>query len=125
MKRFLANLAGSALAITLSAFIALFAFGYILGTYTPYCLWSHKLSDTAACVILDHDGRRILIQHADLDTNQYFLEILEGRRSTTFKMPDSITQLAPQGYSAELILGDESAIFLNGERYILEPLVVD
>jgi hypothetical protein len=122
MRWFLWNLLGGALIVTISTFIALLACGYITGTHTPYCPWRHKLSDTASCVVLDRKGARILIQHADLDTNEYYLEILNDQQSRTFKMPDFITQLAPQGYSAELIVGDDQVILINGTRYLLEPL---
>ena len=104
------------------AFLTFLASGYLLGMHTPYCPWSHKLSDTSACMILDREGTRILIQHADLDSNEYYLEILENQRSKTFKLPGSVTQLAPQGYLAELIVGEEDIILLNGERQVLEPL---
>ena len=73
-------------------------------------------------MVLDQEGKRVLVQHADLDTNEYYLEIRDGQLSKTFHLPPSISQLAPQGYSAKFIVGETEAIMLNGERQILEPL---
>jgi hypothetical protein len=122
MKRFFLFLLGGIGGVMTLALLTFLAFGYLLGTHTPYCPWRHKLSDTSACIILDHEGTRMLIQHADLDSNEYYLEILDNQRSKTFKLPDSVTQLAPQGYLAELIEGEADIILLNGKHQLLEPL---
>ncbi len=102
-------------------FLSLFGSGYFLGTHTSYCPLRHKISDTAVCVILHKDQKRILVQHADLDINEYFLEIFDGHRSHFFKMPSVISQLAPGGYKAELIPGQTSTILINGKPVVLDP----
>ena len=72
------------------------------------------MRDTAVCVVLDQHGDTVLIQHAELDINRYYLELRQGESSHFFKLPEGITMLAPSGYSAKLISGDHSAILLNG-----------
>ena len=84
------------------------------GKHTKYCPWSHLMRDTAVCVVLDQHGDTVLIQHAELDINRYYLELRQGESSHFFKLPEGITRLAPSGYSAKLISGDHSAILLNG-----------
>lgn len=122
MKRLWLALVGGVIVAASSLVVILFAVGYFLGTHTSYCPWSHKLRDTSACLVLDRKGEQILIQHADLDTNEYFFELRQGHRSRTFRMPSFITQLAPQGYSAKIIEGEGDAILINGERYDLKQL---
>lgn len=129
MKRLWLALVGGVIAlvsgvivVASSLVVLLLAVGYFLGTHTPYCPWSHKISDTSVCLVLDRKGERILIQHADLDSNKNFLELRDGQSSRIFQMPGFITQSAPQGYSAEIIEGDGGAILINGERQDLEPL---
>jgi hypothetical protein len=97
--------------------------GYFIGTHTPYCPRRHKISDTASCIILDRDPTRILIQHADLDSNDYFFEIIEQGTSKLWKMPSFLTQLAPQGYTANLVPDKKEIVLINGRQCILEPLL--
>lgn len=98
------------------------ACGYALSDATEFCPWSHKISDLAVCRVLDQDGNRVLIQHADLDINIYYLEIIEGGRSTEYRLPSFITRLAPEGYSARLIAGEDHKILIDGKIVELEPL---
>ena len=112
------------LAIPLICIVGVYGCSYYLSDATEYCPLVHKFSDLSSCEVLDkHDGR-VLLQHADLDINIYYIEIVEadGRRRT-FELPASIGQLAPQGYSARLIPGQNAVILLNGRRTALKPLV--
>ncbi len=102
--------------------VALFGFWMWASRTTPYCPWRHEIHDLASCAVLDADGERVLIQHAELDINVYYLEIRHGEDSRYFRMPESITQLAPQGYRAELVPDSDSEILLNGEKHRLEEL---
>lgn len=121
MKRFVKySLLGFGAAIIFLTII-IFCLSYFLGTHTKYCPLGHKISDTSACVVLDRDVDRILIQHADLDINVYSLEIIEGNKSSFFKFPPFIHQLAPNGYTASLIKNENDTILIDGSRYSLEP----
>ena len=96
---------------------------YYFSDATRYCPLQHKFSDLASCEVLDERGGRILLQHADLDINVYYIEIIEpDGRHREFELPDSIGQLAPQGYSARLIAGEDHVILLNGRRTTLKAL---
>jgi len=79
------------------------------------------ISDTAVCVVLDSKDNRILIQHADLDSNEYSLEIIENETSFHYKLPSFITRLAPKGYTARLIENKNDEIIINGENVSLVP----
>ena len=94
--------------------------GSLLGTHTTYCPLKHKISDTSACVILDKQLNRILIQHADLDTNEYYLEILDNDASERYKMPKTIYQLAPKGYTAMLTPTHIEITIKNGSKITME-----
>ena len=108
-------------------FISIFAilgFSFILGKHTKYCPYSHWIRDTSSCFVLDERENKVLIQHADLDTDtNNYLKIREGSKSTLFTFPESVTHYAPEGYKAALISGEENTILLNKERYELKPLI--
>ena len=93
-----------------------------MGHSTPYCPIGHRIFGASSCAVLDADGRRLLIQHADLDLNVYYLEIREpDGGSRYFDYPISDGQLAPQGFSAALIPGSHSAILVDGHPFDLKP----
>ncbi len=100
----------------------MFVPGYFAGTHTQFCPLSHKFSDTAVCVVLDARGEQVLIQHADLDTQENYLELRDESGSRLYQLPASITVLAPGGYSAQLIPGGVDLVIINGERQRLVPL---
>jgi hypothetical protein len=112
------------LAVVLGVLIpaVMFVPGYLAGTHTRYCPFSHRISDTAACAVLDSRGGRVLIQHADLDTNENYLELRDEGGSRLYQLPVAVTALAPVGYSAQLIPGGGSLVLIDGERVQLVPL---
>jgi hypothetical protein len=112
---------GCAIALAISGIVML-AWVLIMGQATQYCPWRHWLSDTSSCMVLDRKGIRILIQHADLDSNEYSFEVREGSYSQFYKFADGIERLAPEGYSGRLIGTESGVILLDGRRYELEPL---
>lgn len=95
--------------------------GYANAHATPYCPWQHRFSDLSACAVLDERDGRVLLQHADLDSNIYYIEIRQAGDSTTYDMPAEVTQLAPQGYSAKLT-GTPDTILFNGRPRKLKVL---
>ena len=54
--------------------IGIVAFGLVMSDATEYCPWQHHLRDLSACEVLDQRDGRVLVQHADLDTNIYYIE---------------------------------------------------
>ncbi len=100
----------------------MFVPGYLAGTHTQFCPLSHKFSDTAVCVVLDARGGQVLIQHADLDTQENYLELRDESGSRLYQLPASITLLAPGGYSAQLIPSGVDLVIINGERQRLVQL---
>lgn len=103
--------------------VAVIAFGLIMSDATSYCPWQHHLNDLSSCEVLDERDGRVLLQHADLDSNIYYLEIVEGSGDRAgFELPGRIQQLAPNGYSAQLITGSSDQIVLNGSPIKLVAL---
>lgn len=81
--------------------------------------------EAAPEVVLDRQGGRKLMQNADLDRKIYWLEIHDAKQKRRFKLPQFITQPAPQGYTARLIPGEKAAALINGKKVALEPLPVE
>jgi len=106
--------------VLMVVFFTLITKGDFLGKNTEYCPPEHRISDTSSCVVLDKLDDRVLIQHADLDTNENYFEIISGNTSEKYEMPFHITRLAPSGYEARLIDNDYEAILINGKRHVLE-----
>ena len=96
---------------------------YISGSHTKYCPLSHRMSDLSVCFILDRLQQRVLIQHGDLDTNWYFLEVRDEEISSKYQFPGNIHIVGEGDYSAELIEGDSEHILINGAKFKLEPYV--
>ena len=92
------------------------------GTHTEYCPPSHRTGQLRSCQVLDRSDGRVLIQHAELDGNRVYWEILTPPASQCFKLPPTSTQLAPQGCTAKLIAGKSDAVLLNGTETKLEPI---
>ena len=113
--------------IALSALIAILAlptcFGpnFFTNVHTRHCPVTHQFSAGAACVVLDDDGTRTLIQHANLDRKVQYLELRRAGDELSFRIPESVTVLAPMGYTARLVPGRDDVVRLNGEVVRLVP----
>ena len=103
--------------------LGLYAFRFLSGTHTEYCPLSHKLSDTADCIILHVSNGRVLIRHRDSFTKDAYFEISENGRSDRFDIPEySLNGSGPGKIRVRLIDGEEGAVTINGERFELLPL---
>ncbi len=103
--------------------LGLYAFRFLSGTHTEYCPFSHKLSDTADCIILHVSNGRVLIRHRDSFTKDAYFEIIENGRSERFDIPDYSLKLGAQKkFRVRLIDGEPGAVTINGERFDLLPL---
>lgn len=96
------------------------ACGVLLGRHTGYCPWSHRLSDTADCMVLDRRDARVLIRHGDLDTNRYYLEIRRGSSSKEFALPAELRVEHPDDAGARLVPDAPEEILCGGKRVKLE-----
>lgn len=94
----------------------------ITGRTTTFCPFSHVISDLASCAVLDQSPDRILIQHAELDGNIYYIEMRTGRGSEYFHLPDSVGELAPGGYEMKFTEGNDREVLHNGTVHTLRPL---
>lgn len=101
---------GAIMALLASPFIA-FIVHYEINSRsrTPYCD-RHARSDLTACDILDERDGRILIEHADLDFNIYYFEIIDGDERREYALHPHITRLVPNGYAARLVPGEPEVI---------------
>jgi hypothetical protein len=78
--------------------------------------WAIKYdSGLRGYTVLDSLDGRTLLQYADLDINEYWLEIKEKGISEYFVLPSQISQLAPKGYNAKLMKGISDSILINGK----------
>lgn len=101
----------------------LYAFRYVSGTHTEYCPLSHKLSDTADCVVLHVSHGRVLIRHRDSYTKEAYFEIIESGRSQRFDIPEfSLKSGAQKKFRVRLIDNETGAVTINGARFNLVPL---
>ncbi len=104
--------------------LGLYAFRYVSGTHTDYCPLSHKLSDTADCIVLHVSHGRVLVRHRDSFTKDAYFEIIGNGRSERFDIPDySLKSGAEKKFRVRLIDGDAGAVTINGARFDLLPLV--
>ncbi len=112
------------LAVVLGVLIpaVMFVPGYMAGTHTRYCPLAHRVSGTAACAVLDSRDGRVLVQHADLDTHENYLELRDAGGSQLYQLPVPGSAVAPGGYSAQLIPGGGDLVIIDGERRRLLPL---
>ena len=112
------------LAVVLTVVIpaVMFVPGYMAGTHTSYCPLSHRISGTAACAVLDSRDGRVLVQHADRDTHENYLELRDEGGSRLYQLPVSLSAVAPGGYSARLIPGGGDLVIIDGDRRRLVPL---
>ncbi len=102
----------------------LYAFRYVSGTHTDYCPLSHKLSDTADCIVLHVSHGRVLVRHRDSFTKDAYFEIIGNGRSERFDIPDySLKSGAQKKFRVRLIDSEDSAVTINGARFDLLPLV--
>ncbi|MEW6146146.1 MAG: hypothetical protein AB1598_14130 [Thermodesulfobacteriota bacterium] len=116
---------GIALALSFGVIITgLYAFRYLSGTHTEYCPLSHKLSDTADCIVLHVSRGRVLVRHRDSYTREAYFEIIENGRSQKFDIPElSLNGSGPKRFRVRLIVDEPGAVTINGARYDLVPLV--
>jgi len=98
------------------------SFGYFMGTHTKYCPWPHMIADMAVCIVLDRTEEKILIQHADLDTNIYYLEVKKRNSSTLYEFPSFIAKIGSGDYSAKLIPENNEQVLINDSVFQLIEL---
>ncbi len=104
--------------------LGLYAFRFVSGTHTDYCPLSHKLSDTADCIVLHVSHGRVLVRHRDSFTKDAYFEIIGNGRSERFDIPDySLKSGALKKFRVRLIDSEDSAVTINGARFDLLPLV--
>ncbi|MCI0480979.1 MAG: hypothetical protein L0213_05270 [Candidatus Dadabacteria bacterium] len=104
--------------------LGLYAFRFVSGTHTEYCPLSHKLSDTADCIVLHISQGRVLIRHRDSYTKEAYFEIIGNGRSERFDIPDySLKGGAQKKFRVRLIDNEPGAVTINGARFDLLPLV--
>lgn len=120
-------MAGKKLFVFILAFAViitgLLAFRYFHGTHTEYCPLSHKLSDTADCIVLHKARGRVLIRHADRYRLDYYIEIIDGGRSYKYEIPEySVNGSAPIKFKVRMIENETGAVTVNGERLTLIPI---
>jgi len=113
-----------ALAISFGVLIlGLYAFRFVNGTHTEYCPLSHKLSDTADCIVLHVSRGRVLVRHRDSYTREAYFEIITNGRSQKFDIPEfSLKGGAPKKFRVRLIDNEPGAVTINGARFDLLPL---
>ncbi|OGE23916.1 MAG: hypothetical protein A3J42_09915 [Candidatus Dadabacteria bacterium RIFCSPHIGHO2_12_FULL_53_21] len=113
-----------ALAISFGVLIlGLYAFRFVSGTHTEYCPLSHKLSDTADCIVLHVSRGRVLVRHRDSYTREAYFEIITNGRSQKFDIPEfSLKGGAPKKFRVRLIDNEPGAVTINGARFDLLPL---
>ena len=108
--------------ILLLAPITWFGPNFFLNLHTSFCPLTHQLRENSVCVVLDTDGVRTLIQHADLDDPDDYFEIRDDASSRYYALPDAVTALAPTGYTARLVPDRDGEIMLNGRLTTLDAL---
>lgn len=114
------GIAYSAVGLIVVALVSVNAWYYIMGSHTKYCPWSHRMNDLSVCFVLDETEERALIQHGDLDSNWYYLEIREKETSEEYEFPEFIRKVGENDYSAKLIKGNKKEILINGEKFKLK-----
>ena len=103
--------------------LGLYAFRFVSGTHTDYCPLSHKLSDTADCIVLHVSHGRVLVRHRDSYTKEAYFEIIENGRSQRFDIPEfSLKSGAQKKFRVRLIDNETGAVTINGARFDLLPL---
>jgi hypothetical protein len=69
--------------------ISLFGFTIISERHTAHCPFDHWIRDVSLCFVLDGQGKRILIQRADLDnSSNNYIEMREDSKSTRSYFPN-------------------------------------
>jgi len=79
------------------------------------------IHDLSVCVVLDKIEEKILIQHGNLDTNIYYLEIKNRNTSVFYEFPD-VTKIGPGDYSAKLVPENDEHILIDGNVFHLIEL---
>ncbi|MDH5631752.1 MAG: hypothetical protein OEZ10_02030 [Gammaproteobacteria bacterium] len=117
------SVVGIAVFIPLLLYVLVGVFSYFISDNTQYCPISHKLNDLSVCHVLDKMENRILLQHGDLDTNWFYLEVIDNGKSYNYKFPKYIKRVGKGDYSANLIVNETRFILVNGKKYKLEKYV--
>ena len=103
--------------------MGLYAFRFVSGTHTEYCPLSHKLSDTADCIVLHVSRGRVLVRHRDSYTKEAYFEIIGEGGSQKFDIPEfSLKSGAEKKFRVRLMDNEPGAVTINGARFDLLPL---
>ena len=107
--------------IVLLAPVTCFGPNFFTNRHTRFCPITHQFAAGASCFVLDEDGQRFLIQHADLDREIRYFELRDESSSVRFPIPNSLTVLTPMAYRARLIPGRSDAVMLDDAVLRIEP----
>jgi hypothetical protein len=111
---------GIAVVMLLAAAIV-FAPGSDFWTTTSYCPWNHRIGYTPrVCKVKDRDGGRVLVEHANLDSNQLQLSITQEGRRMWIRYPDKDVMNLSNSLDENKILFDDrdkNLLSVNGERF--------
>lgn len=91
-------------------------FGVAMSGATPFCPWGHKIRDLAMCEISDRKGSTLLIQHAELDINESYVEIRREDGSSFFQPPEAQTVFIQHGLRLH---GPSSDVFRLANRELV------
>ncbi len=100
----------------------LYLFRYYFGPHTKYCPIGHRMSDSSNCRLLDVGPDMLLLQHGNIDTHDYYLEIIDKGKSRKYQMPETALKNAVKGYRAVFIEGEDKKIMINDRETELIPL---
>ena len=96
---------------------------YYNGTHTEFCPFAHKVDEGSQCVVLDREPSRTLVQHANAETGERYLEIVFVVGSARhYQVPPAAKGLAPEGYTAGLLSGETEWVRINDQWEELVPL---
>ena len=90
------------IALILSSIVVIIViYTFIIGDATIHCPLSHQFRDLSNCEEMYSDDNLTLIQHADLDINEYYFEMIDSRNNSSkfFSFPKDILELGKHGYS--------------------------
>ena len=115
MKLLVLLLGCGAIVLMLTGVVA-WAPAYYTGTHTEFCPLAHKVAEGAQCVVLDREPARTLVQHANTETGERYLEIASATASRLYEIPVAAKGLAPEGYTAKLLEGETEWVQID-ERW--------
>ncbi len=113
---------GIAIAAILAA-VYVFAPGSDFWTTTAYCPWSHRIGYKPwVCKVRDRDPNRVLVKHANLDSNKLQLSITQRGGRTWIEHPDGHVKEFSNDLKANTIIFDRqdmNFLLVNGERFAI------